>query len=88
MENAEDAEKMGEYCKEKTLKFNGNRLMVYVSRKYRQLKHGSGSSSVVESSRCCWRFLLQFHPLFVQTSISQHSQEGQLRSLSSVLQTS
>lgn len=41
MENAEDAEKMGEYCKEKSLKFNGNRLMVYVSRKYRQLKHGS-----------------------------------------------
>lgn len=47
MENAEDAEKMGEYCKEKALKFNGNRLMVYVSRKYRQLKHGWGSSSVV-----------------------------------------
>lgn len=47
MENAEEAEKMGEYCKEKSLKFNGNRLMVYVSRKYRQLKHGSVSSSVV-----------------------------------------
>lgn len=51
MENAEDAEKMGEYCKEKALKFNGNRLMVYVSRKYRQLKHGSVSSSVVGGLR-------------------------------------
>uniref|UniRef100_H3BW99 Matrin 3-like 1.1 n=1 Tax=Tetraodon nigroviridis TaxID=99883 RepID=H3BW99_TETNG len=60
MENAEDAEKMGEYCKEKSLKFSGNRLMVYVSRKYRQLKHGhrvpnptkrDSSGASAESSR-------------------------------------
>lgn len=49
MEKAEDAEKMGEHCKEKSLKFNGKRLTIYVSRKYRQLKHGSVSSSVVPS---------------------------------------
>lgn len=49
MDKAEDAEKMGEHCKEKPLKFNGKRLTVYVSRKYPQLKHGSVSSSVVNS---------------------------------------
>ncbi|XP_044061918.1 matrin 3-like 1.2 isoform X2 [Siniperca chuatsi] len=40
MENAEDAEKMAEDCKANPPKFNGKRLTVYVSRKYRQLKHG------------------------------------------------
>lgn len=47
MENAEDAEQMAEDCKANPPKFNGKRLTVYVSRKYRQLKHGSVSSSVV-----------------------------------------
>ncbi|KAM9357347.1 matrin 3-like 1.2 [Symphorus nematophorus] len=40
MERAEDAEKMAEECKVNPPKFNGKRLTVYVSRKYRQLKHG------------------------------------------------
>lgn len=40
MEKAEDAEKMAEDCRVNPPKFNGKRLTVYVSRKYRQLKHG------------------------------------------------
>ncbi|KAM8733242.1 matrin 3-like 1.2 isoform 2-T3 [Acanthopagrus schlegelii] len=40
MENAEEAEKMAEHCKGNPPKLNGKRLTVYVSRKYRQLKHG------------------------------------------------
>ncbi|XP_034545444.1 matrin 3-like 1.2 isoform X2 [Notolabrus celidotus] len=40
MEKAEDAEKMAEDCKTNAPKFNGKRLTVYVSRKYRQLKYG------------------------------------------------
>ncbi|XP_026198381.1 matrin 3-like 1.2 [Anabas testudineus] len=40
MDKAEDAEKMAESCKANPPKFNGKRLTVYVSRKYRQLKHG------------------------------------------------
>ncbi|KAM7000017.1 LOW QUALITY PROTEIN: uncharacterized protein LKV04_004992 [Tautogolabrus adspersus] len=40
MEEAEDAEKMAEDCKANPLKFNGKRLTVYVSRKYRHLKYG------------------------------------------------
>ena len=40
MENAEDAEKMAEDCKVNPPKLQGKRLTVYVSRKYRQLKHG------------------------------------------------
>nr|XP_046261503.1 matrin 3-like 1.2 [Scatophagus argus]XP_046261504.1 matrin 3-like 1.2 [Scatophagus argus] len=40
MEKAEDAEKMAEHCKANPPKFNGKRLTIYVSRKYRQLKHG------------------------------------------------
>ncbi|XP_056238533.1 matrin 3-like 1.2 isoform X2 [Seriola aureovittata] len=40
MDKAEDAERMAEDCKVNPPKFNGKRLVVYVSRKYRQLKHG------------------------------------------------
>uniref|UniRef100_A0A3P9KJ51 Matrin-3 n=1 Tax=Oryzias latipes TaxID=8090 RepID=A0A3P9KJ51_ORYLA len=40
MDRPEDAEKMAEACKSKPPKLNGKRLTVYVSRKYRQLKHG------------------------------------------------
>ena len=40
MDRAEDAEKMAEACKAKLPRFNGKRLTIYVSRKYRQLKHG------------------------------------------------
>lgn len=40
MDKAEDAEKMAESCKADPPKLAGKRLMVYVSRKYRQLKHG------------------------------------------------
>lgn len=40
MEEAKDAEKMAEHCKANPPKYNGKRLTVYVSRKYRQLKHG------------------------------------------------
>ncbi|XP_040029301.2 matrin 3-like 1.2 isoform X1 [Gasterosteus aculeatus] len=40
MEKAEEAEKMAEDCKVNPPRFNGKRLTVYVSRKYRQLKHG------------------------------------------------
>ncbi|XP_068596728.1 matrin-3-like [Brachionichthys hirsutus] len=40
MMRAEDAEKMAEHCKADPLKLNGKRVTVYVSRKYRQLKHG------------------------------------------------
>ncbi|KAM4733054.1 matrin 3-like 1.2 isoform 2-T3 [Anableps anableps] len=40
MEKPEAAEKMAEACKGKQLKFHGKRLTVYVSRKYKQLKHG------------------------------------------------
>lgn len=52
MQSAEDAEKMGEHCKEQPLKYNGKRLTIYVSRKYRQLKHGSAPSLTVVSSSC------------------------------------
>ncbi|CAN9514638.1 unnamed protein product [Ophioblennius macclurei] len=40
MYKAEDAEKMAEEYKANPPRFNGKRLTVYVSRKYRQLKHG------------------------------------------------
>ncbi|KAL3973467.1 suppressor of IKK-epsilon [Sarotherodon galilaeus] len=40
MYNAEDAEKMAADYKAKPLRFNGKRLTLYVSRKYKQLKHG------------------------------------------------
>ncbi|XP_008301671.1 matrin 3-like 1.2 [Stegastes partitus] len=40
MERAEDAEKMAESYKVKPPRLEGKRLTVYVSRKYRQLKHG------------------------------------------------
>ncbi|XP_069029707.1 matrin 3-like 1.2 [Embiotoca jacksoni] len=40
MDQAEDAEKMADSYKEKPPRFNGKRPTVYVSRKYRQLKHG------------------------------------------------
>ncbi|XP_026081491.1 matrin-3-like [Carassius auratus] len=40
MERGEDAEKMAEAYKENRPKFEGKRLVVYVSRKYKQLKHG------------------------------------------------
>lgn len=40
MENAENAEKMAEAYRINLPKFYGKRLTVYVSRKYRQLKHG------------------------------------------------
>ncbi|XP_030252364.1 matrin 3-like 1.2 isoform X3 [Sparus aurata] len=40
MENAEEAEKMAEHCKGNPPKLSGKRLTIYVSRKYRQLKHG------------------------------------------------
>ncbi|XP_016409135.1 matrin-3-like isoform X1 [Sinocyclocheilus rhinocerous] len=40
MESWEDAEKMAETYKENRPKFEGKRLVVYVSRKYKQLKHG------------------------------------------------
>uniref|UniRef100_A0A3Q3FYF0 Matrin-3-like n=1 Tax=Labrus bergylta TaxID=56723 RepID=A0A3Q3FYF0_9LABR len=45
MEEVEDAEKMAEDCKANPLKFNGKRLTVYVSRKYRHLKYGHRFSS-------------------------------------------
>ncbi|XP_039898932.1 matrin 3-like 1.2 isoform X6 [Simochromis diagramma] len=38
--NAEDAEKMAADYKAKPLRFSGKRLTLYVSRKYKQLKHG------------------------------------------------
>ncbi|XDV37018.1 hypothetical protein PO909_006712, partial [Leuciscus waleckii] len=40
MERGEDAEKMAEAYKEKQPKFEGKRLVVYVSRKFKQLKRG------------------------------------------------
>lgn len=40
MYKAEDAEKMAADYKAKPPKFNGKRLTIYVSRKYKQLKHG------------------------------------------------
>nr|XP_055033914.1 matrin 3-like 1.2 [Misgurnus anguillicaudatus] len=40
MEKGEDAEKMVETYKESPAKFEGKRLAVYISRKYKQLKHG------------------------------------------------
>ncbi|XP_050983680.1 matrin 3-like 1.2 isoform X2 [Labeo rohita] len=40
MERWEDAEKMAEAYKENRPKFEGKRLLVYVSRKYKQLKNG------------------------------------------------
>lgn len=54
MEKAEDAEKMAESCKANPPKFNGKRLTVYVSRKYRLLKHGWVSSPVVVWFSCLW----------------------------------
>uniref|UniRef100_A0A671UB95 Matrin 3-like 1.1 n=1 Tax=Sparus aurata TaxID=8175 RepID=A0A671UB95_SPAAU len=50
MENAEEAEKMAEHCKGNPPKLSGKRLTIYVSRKYRQLKHGWVSSSVNSST--------------------------------------
>ncbi|XP_052005559.1 matrin-3-like isoform X1 [Xyrauchen texanus] len=40
MERGEDAEKMAETYKDNPPKFEGKRLLVYISRKYKQLKHG------------------------------------------------
>ncbi|XP_057205677.1 matrin 3-like 1.2 isoform X3 [Triplophysa rosa] len=40
MERGEDAEKMAVAYRENQPKFEGKRLLVYVSRKYKQLKHG------------------------------------------------
>ncbi|XP_076877969.1 matrin 3-like 1.2 [Brachyhypopomus gauderio] len=40
MDRGEDAEKFAEACKENPPKFEGKRLVVYISRKYKQLKHG------------------------------------------------
>ncbi|KAM9376610.1 uncharacterized protein KZ484_009155 isoform 2-T3 [Pholidichthys leucotaenia] len=40
MERVEDAEKMAESCKKNLPLFNGKRLTIYISRKYRQLKYG------------------------------------------------
>ncbi|KAK1804443.1 hypothetical protein P4O66_020461 [Electrophorus voltai] len=40
MDRGEDAEKFAEACKENPPKFQGKQLVVYVSRKYKQLKHG------------------------------------------------
>ncbi|XP_074529628.1 matrin 3-like 1.2 [Halichoeres trimaculatus] len=61
MDKAEEAEKMAEEYKTNPPKFNGKRLMIYVSRKYRQLKYGhhcpgtvrreSSSSKSPKSSR-------------------------------------
>lgn len=75
MEKAEDAEKMGEHCKEKSLKFNGKRLTIYVSRKYRQLKHGSVSSSVVPGGSASGSTFSCLKPFLFQAPMSQHSQE-------------
>lgn len=82
MESAEDAERMGEHCKEKALKYNGKRLTVYVSRKYRQLKHGSASSSMVTSSlNMSPGSKLKSQTVFVQTSMPHRRQEGQQKHL-------
>ncbi|KAK2848716.1 hypothetical protein Q5P01_008550 [Channa striata] len=51
MDKAEDAEKMAESCKANPPKFNGKRLTVYVSRKYRQLKHGHRFPSALKRER-------------------------------------
>lgn len=40
MERGEDAEQMAEAYKANRPKFEGKRLLIYVSRKYKQLKHG------------------------------------------------
>lgn len=40
MERGEDAEKFVESARLNPLKFEGKRLLVYISRKYKQLKHG------------------------------------------------
>ncbi|XP_070692704.1 matrin 3-like 1.2 [Pempheris klunzingeri] len=48
MEKAEDAEKMAESCKANPPKFSGKRLTVYVSRKYRLLKHGHRCPSTIK----------------------------------------
>ncbi len=45
MERWEDAEKMAEAYKENRPKFEGKRLIVYMSRKYKHLKHGSVGNS-------------------------------------------
>lgn len=47
MEKAEEAEKMAEDYRANPPKFNGKRLTIYVSRKYRQLKYGFVSSFVL-----------------------------------------
>lgn len=43
MERGEDAERMAEAYKNNPPKFQGKRLTVYMSRKYKQLKHGWAS---------------------------------------------
>lgn len=40
MERGEDAERFVESARLNPLKFEGKRLLVYISRKYKQLKHG------------------------------------------------
>ncbi|XP_030595080.1 matrin-3-like isoform X2 [Archocentrus centrarchus] len=48
MYKAEDAEKMAAEYKAKPPKFNGKRLTIYVSRKYKQLKHGHRTPSATK----------------------------------------
>ncbi|XP_004552077.3 uncharacterized protein LOC101484408 [Maylandia zebra] len=48
MYNAEDAEKMAADYKAKSPKLNGKRLTIYVSRKYKQLKHGHRTPNTVK----------------------------------------
>ncbi|XP_056151171.1 matrin 3-like 1.2 [Lampris incognitus] len=55
MENAEDAENMAETYKANPPKFQGKRLTVYVSRKYKQLKYGHRCPSAPEEKKALKR---------------------------------
>ncbi|XP_042274294.1 matrin 3-like 1.2 isoform X1 [Thunnus maccoyii] len=51
MEKAEEAEKMAEDYRANPPKFNGKRLTIYVSRKYRQLKYGHRCPSTTKREK-------------------------------------
>ncbi|CAK6977248.1 LOW QUALITY PROTEIN: matrin-3-like [Scomber scombrus] len=53
MDKAEEAEKMAEDYRANPPKFNGKRLTIYVSRKYRQLKYGHRCPSAVKREKSC-----------------------------------
>ncbi|KAM7418248.1 hypothetical protein PAMA_017755 [Pampus argenteus] len=53
MDKAEEAEKMAQDYRANPPKLNGKRLIIYVSRKYRQLKYGHRCPSTMKREKSC-----------------------------------